>query len=679
MFHSQNKVPLGAILQQAGLVTAEQVEYALKQQQQAYQNLKLGEILAIEGKISSKTADFFAERWSTVRQEKPRLPIGQYLKQAALLNERQIQEILNEQKQTPQKFGELAIAKGWLKQTTVDFILRDLLFVPANKRDQYNLETVTTNKTYLLDPDLANKPDFSRSSTQSFATTKADFSNKEFDLTKLDNDDALSHSSNQQLEYSQKVHEGFLNIKRKLLKIEGQKNYSERTLERVLFWTGGQSFLTQKLFTLISQNSQILNSPQEEQQINDLVQNKILKNWSDDELKLHFVTIKNRLLNNQDYQANELLLLYQKILTSVVDADESKIQQELLNMGLVVRQQNRLTVANRIYKSVFNLGWVTQALNEYLPEQDSAIAPIIPKAKTSNRFKLKNLLLLLAAIGLISIFINNIAKRLTVRLAFQKGNELLKQKSFAPAVAQYNQLLNIDSNYFQAWTNRGYALAGLKKYGEMRESCTTATIIDPKAVYAWNCQGEALHNLERYVEAITAFERAIALNPDDPIFLINKSESLRALGQSEASIDVIKQAIQVLEKIEVAQGRDRVRGEFAVALTFLGHGYRQNQQYSDAIAAYQQAIDYDSNYFPANIGLGIAITKTENYQQAQAEFERILENPQLTDVQQAQIWFHLGKVKCSSGEPASGVTALEKAIELKPDYSAAQMAQKQCL
>jgi len=35
----------------------------------------------------------------------------------------------------------------------------------------------------------------------------------------------------QDLEYSQKVHEGFLKIKRKLLKIEGQENYSEKTFD----------------------------------------------------------------------------------------------------------------------------------------------------------------------------------------------------------------------------------------------------------------------------------------------------------------------------------------------------------------------------------------------------------------------------------------------------------------
>ncbi|MGL5074905.1 MAG: hypothetical protein ACRDBG_03585, partial [Waterburya sp.] len=124
MSYSQNKVPLGAVLQQAGLVSVAQVKQALEQQNQTGSNLRIGEILAAQGRIKSQTADFFAEHWSTLATKQPQQPIGQYFKQAALLDEQQIQIILQEQKQTQLRFGEVAIAKGWLQQQTVDFFLR---------------------------------------------------------------------------------------------------------------------------------------------------------------------------------------------------------------------------------------------------------------------------------------------------------------------------------------------------------------------------------------------------------------------------------------------------------------------------------------------------------------------------------------------------------------------------
>ena len=649
MSHSRNQKSLESVLQEAGLISAEQVNYALKQQQ-AHNNLTLGEILVKEGRIDPRTADFFAQRWSSLVAEEPKQPIGQYLKQAALIDERQIQVILDEQKNSRYKFGELAIAKGWLKPATVDFFLRYLK--PSVKSATF------------ADSDKEKRP----------AITIPQHS--EYSATADGGED-----------YSQKVHEGFLQIKRKLFKLEAENAYSEATIKRVLFWTNGHSLLTQKLFSLIAQ-SDISSSTQQEEQVDYLVKTKIVNDWTNNELESHLKSIRHRLLDNQHCSSNELLQLYQQVLTEKVAADNSKLQQELLNLGLVVRQQDRLVVANRIYRAVFNLSWVIKAFGVVAKGQNpdisiqkerSSIVTSAPSAKVNHsRFNLKNTLLLLTFIGLFSIFVSNVAKRITVRTAFQAGNELLKQKSYRAAIEEYNKLLKLDSNYFQAWTNRGYALAGLKQYEAMRESCSAATIIDPTAVYAWNCQGEALHNLQRDTEAIAAFDRAIALDRNDPIFLINKSESLAALGDNEGSIKSIQQAIAVLEKIEATRGRESIKGEFAVALTFLGNSHRQQKEYDSAIAAYERAISYSPNYFPARLGKGIALSGAQQTEEAQTEFRNMLADSQLTETQQAQTWFYLGKTLCRLQQKAEGIAAFDEAIAIKPDYEIAESAKKQC-
>ena len=639
MSHSQNNVPLGAVLQQAGLVSSEQIQQALKQQSQNNDNLRIGEILAAQGRINPKTADFFAERWSTLVAEKQKQPIGQYLKQAALLDEQQIQMILDEQKRTKLKFGELAIAKGWLKQATIDFFLKYLAF---DSKSQPNLTTETT---------------------------------EEKELKSID-----------RLEYSQHIHERFLKIKYKLFKLEDQNAYSEEVLKSVLLWTGGQSFLTQTLFRLISDSKTSVNQEQTARQVDDLVKTKLLHDWENQEIGGHLKTIEDRLLNNQQCEPSKLLKLYRWILQEGVPLDESPEQKELINIGLVVKQEQKLIVANRIYQSVFNQSWIKRELTNLtyqniaaiaiVPETETAVVPV-PKSR-AGLLKPRNIFLLLALIGLLSAFFNIMTKRTALKTAFQKGNELLKQGNFEQAISEYNRLLNIDSNYFQAWTNRGYALAGLEQYNEMRQSCSTATIIEPKAVYAWNCQGEALHNLQRETEAVAAFDRAISLNKMEPIFLINKSESLRALGKYEESFSVIEEAIKILEQLETTKGKENVSSEFAVALTSLGNGYRRKEQYEMAFAAYNRSLEYDPSYFHAHIGKGIVLSRAKHYQEAKEQFERILDDPQLTDVQQAQTWFYLGKTLCASQQNAEGVAAFGQAIKLKPDYEAAEQAKRQC-
>ncbi|WP_319421505.1 tetratricopeptide repeat protein [Pleurocapsa sp. FMAR1] len=631
MSHSKDKILLGTVLQQAGLVSDDQVKTALIQQKQTGNNLRIGEILAFQGRIDPKTADFFAERWFTVTKEQAQQPIGQYLKQAALLNEQQIQEILKEQQQTKLKFGEMAIAKGWLKPATVSFFVKNLTFQSKS--------TLEVKQSVFSDS----------------------------------------------LDSSQKVHQEFLKIKLRLLNLENQDVYSEKALDTVLLWTGGQSPLTQKLFEFISQENII--KGKEKEQIDYLIENKLLNNLQDKNLINHFETIKERLLHNQQCEPKTLLRLYRQVLEEKVLTDESKEQQELLRTGLVIKQQDKLAAANPIYQSLFDLVWIEKNLNS-LDNQNTLELAIVPEVsivaspepaqKQSRLAKTRNILLLLAFIALLSVFLNNMFKRMMIKSTFAQGNALLQQKSFEQALEKYNELLKTDSNYFQAWTNRGYALAGIQQYEEMQKSCSTATIIKPTAVYAWNCVGEALRNLKKPQEAISAFDEAIALAPNDPILLINKSESLKAMGKEAESLAVTKEAIQVLEQKESVEGKETVSSEFAVALTFLGNGYRQTKQYQEAIKSYDRALQYSSDYFPARIGKGISLNQSQQFQQAQNEFRAILNNSQLTDSNKAQAWFYLGDTLCASEQKAAGVAAFDQAIKLQPSYEAAKTAQRQC-
>ncbi|MCT7995070.1 WecB/TagA/CpsF family glycosyltransferase [Laspinema olomoucense] len=118
----QYKSPIGQLLKTAGLISSEQVEEIL--QEQAYQrHLRFGDLLARRGWVKPETVDFFAEQLPQLETAHPHQPLGQYLKKAALLNDDQITRILNYQRQTGMKFGEIAVLKGWVKQETIDWFL----------------------------------------------------------------------------------------------------------------------------------------------------------------------------------------------------------------------------------------------------------------------------------------------------------------------------------------------------------------------------------------------------------------------------------------------------------------------------------------------------------------------------------------------------------------------------
>lgn len=155
MFES-NKLPIGLLLQKAGLISPEQLQNALELQAQ-YTQLKLGEILAVQQGIKVKTIDFFVDKWQEIVDQGQLFPLGYYLEKACLLNKQQIETILQEQKKEPQKnkrkFGELAVQKGWIKQDTINFFLANLSAKPPqlislNRLEIYNQSTLHLEKKY---------------------------------------------------------------------------------------------------------------------------------------------------------------------------------------------------------------------------------------------------------------------------------------------------------------------------------------------------------------------------------------------------------------------------------------------------------------------------------------------------------------------------------------------------
>jgi hypothetical protein len=63
-------------------------------------------------------------------------PIGSYLEDAGLLSSDQIKVILADQQATGMRFGEIAVARGWVKEQTIEWIMRKV--VAPERREKQN-------------------------------------------------------------------------------------------------------------------------------------------------------------------------------------------------------------------------------------------------------------------------------------------------------------------------------------------------------------------------------------------------------------------------------------------------------------------------------------------------------------------------------------------------------------
>ncbi|PHX54544.1 hypothetical protein CP500_015600 [Tychonema bourrellyi FEM_GT703] len=165
---------------------------------------------------------------------------------------------------------------------------------------------------------------------------------------------------------------------------------SQEVLREVLYWTGGQPFLTQKLCKLLLENAELISDlPQgghggtaptfgEKDKINTakewvekVVRLKIVDNWESQDVPEHLSTIRDRLFK-QNQRIIRRLGLYQQILEQVeIVPDGSPEQMELRLSGLIIKHKDKLTLSNSIYQAIFNKVLIEKELDKLSPYSES--------------------------------------------------------------------------------------------------------------------------------------------------------------------------------------------------------------------------------------------------------------------------------------------------------------------
>ncbi|MBD2130886.1 AAA-like domain-containing protein [Microcoleus sp. ZQ-A2] len=187
--------------------------------------------------------------------------------------------------------------------------------------------------------------------------------------------------------------------------LAGIVKHPDTVLQQILYWTGGQPFLTQKLCHLVRMASHkqgekkhnsassltssslplcASSSPSDESRwVDQLVHTCIIENWEAQDEPEHLKTIRDRLcrspsrnrLGKNEQRVGHILGIYQQILQNQnVLSDDSPEQVELLLSGLLVKCDGTLKVHNRIYQAVFSLEWVNRQL-EKLPSYTPMFSP----------------------------------------------------------------------------------------------------------------------------------------------------------------------------------------------------------------------------------------------------------------------------------------------------------------
>lgn len=149
----------------------------------------------------------------------------------------------------------------------------------------------------------------------------------------------------------------------------GVTHNPKAVLKEVLFWTGGQPFLTQKLCWLVANSPNFIAGGDEARRVKQIARSRLIENWETHDDPTHLRTIRDRLLNDAYEQR---LKLYQKVLRwKQIPNKNLPEYKELLLSGIVAKHDSKLRVYNRIYQEVFNAAWVREQWRQLQPNKPS--------------------------------------------------------------------------------------------------------------------------------------------------------------------------------------------------------------------------------------------------------------------------------------------------------------------
>lgn len=140
------------------------------------------------------------------------------------------------------------------------------------------------------------------------------------------------------------------------------KAYVGRILERILYWTGGHPYLTQRLCRVVVDHLRdTVHPPQGEAELVDQICNDLFLSPTARDREDNLIFVRERLLRSEVDRAS-LLTLYRQVREERrVEDDETNPLVSMLHLSGIVRTENRrLVVRNPIYAQVFDKAWIIE-------------------------------------------------------------------------------------------------------------------------------------------------------------------------------------------------------------------------------------------------------------------------------------------------------------------------------
>jgi tetratricopeptide (TPR) repeat protein len=139
---------------------------------------------------------------------------------------------------------------------------------------------------------------------------------------------------------------------------------------------------------------------------------------------------------------------------------------------------------------------------------------------------------------------------------YATGRDLTESGNYTGAVAAYNNAITLEPSYYEAWDGMADALNRNGQFNDALAASNRTLEIYPGYVKGWIDRGQILYNIgywyedvahdtatanALYAEQLTAFEKALSLDPDNAEAWFNKAYALAGMQRYDEAIAAFDQ------------------------------------------------------------------------------------------------------------------------------------------
>ena len=219
----------------------------------------------------------------------------------------------------------------------------------------------------------------------------------------------------------------------------------------------------------------------------------------------------------------------------------------------------------------------------------------------------------------------------------------------------WRHTLACTSESYAAHNNLGNALVSRGRFEEALTHYEQALKIKPDDAEAHSNLGNALVGQGRFDEAIAHYQKALALKPDRAKVYINLGFVAAQRGRLPEAIGYYHKALEIKP--------DDAEAYFNLGLALASQG-----RFDAAMTEYQKALEIKPAYAEVHNNLGLLLQNRGKVNEAIRRFQRALAiKPDFVEAHS-----NLGMALASQGRFDAAMTEYQRALEIKPDYLVAR-------